>query len=107
MNFFVLSRLNLCTLKILGDCYTISMRAPWFKLNKWKTGWVPISWHGWVLTGGYIFFVIYNFIRIDQGSHSISDTLINFILQTIISTGLFSVVCYFTSDNSSGKNMLE
>jgi hypothetical protein len=83
------------------------MKTAWFKLNKWKTGWVPTSWQGWLLSFGYIAFTIYNFIRIDRLSQSVSDTLINFIPQTIIFTGLFSVICYFTSDNSSEKNMLE
>lgn len=82
------------------------MKKPWFILAKHKKGWVPASWQGWLLTAGYIAFTIYNFFRIDNASHSISDTLINFIPQTIIFTGLFSVICYFTADNSSDKNML-
>ena len=89
------------------NCYNHFMTKPWFRLNKWKKGWIPASWQGWILTIAYLAFTVYNFLRIDGASHSVSDTLINFIPQTIIFTGLFSVLCYFTADNASEKNILE
>lgn len=84
-----------------GVVYNNSMSKPWFKLNNMRVGWVPVSWQGWVITLAYIFFTIYNFLRIDSLSHSVSDTLINFIPQTLIFTGLFSVFCYFASDKGN------
>ena len=83
------------------------MKNPWFTLHKWGTGWIPITWQGWIVTIAFIGFTIYNFFRIDGMSHSVSDTLINFIPQTLVFAGLFSVVCYFKSDKSSDKNMLK
>lgn len=77
------------------------MRKPWFRLNKLRIGWMPISWQGWFITFSYFILVIYNFVRIDSTSHSVSDTLINFIPQTILFTTLFSITCYFTSEKSN------
>ncbi len=83
------------------------MFKPWFKLNKWKTGWIPISWQGWLLTIGFIGMTMYNFFRIHQSSQSIFDTLLIFIPQTLIFAGLFSTLCYFRSERSSGEEMLQ
>ncbi len=82
-------------------------KQPWFRLHKWKTGWVPITWQGWILTLLFIGLIIYNFFRIDETSHSVSDTLINFIPQTVVFAGLFSVFCYFKSERPSGEEMLK
>lgn len=83
------------------------MPKSWFKLNKWKTGWVPASWQGWILSIAYLLFTIYNFFRISQSTSSISEFLFSFIPQTIVFTGLFSVLCYFTSDTNSNSNLME
>lgn len=76
------------------------MQRSWFKLNKWKTGWVPIAWQGWLITLSYLTFTVYNFFRIDRVSPSASDTLMSFIPQTLLFTGLLSIVCYFTSEKT-------
>lgn len=83
------------------------MSKAWFKLNKQRIGWMPISWQGWVLTIAYVAFTIYNFFRIESTSHSTSNMIMNFILQTLIVTGFFSTICYLTAEKSSVKNMLE
>ncbi len=82
------------------------MKLPWFRLNKRRVGWVPVSYIGWLLTFGFITFTVYNYIRIEKLSNSIPDAFIIFIPQTLLFTGLFSVLCYFTSDKNSGQDLL-
>lgn len=83
------------------------MAKAWFKVNKQKIGWMPISWQGWVLTISYIIFTVYNYKRIDETSQTLTEIFMDFIPQTIIFTGLYSVLCYLTAEKAASKDMLE
>lgn len=66
----------------------------WFKAKEYGWGWYPSTWQGWVILSGYIGVVVWDFIRIDSKSHSVSDTLINFIPETIFLTLVLIAACY-------------
>jgi hypothetical protein len=71
------------------------MQLHWFK----RKGiiFLPYSLIGWIiflLAGG---FAVYTFIDIDSRSHSVSDTLINFVFNLFLIGLVYSVLAYFTS----------
>ncbi len=63
----------------------------------------PASAMGWlifVLAGGY---TVYLFIDIDSRSHSVSDTLINFIFNLLIIVIVYSAIAFFTSEREENR----
>jgi hypothetical protein len=70
----------------------------WFKAKKYGWGWTPCSWQGWTALGVYIIAILYEFFAIDMNSHSVSDTLINFIPTVIIFTIILIAICYIKGD---------
>ncbi len=70
----------------------------WFKAKKYGWGWMPATWQGWVVLSLFVALVVINFFRIDAHSHSASDTLINFIPETVLLTLLLIVICYKTGE---------
>ena len=61
------------------------------------------TWQGWIVLLVYTVLVVYNAIRIDSNSHSVSDTLINFVPQTIGLTVLLVIVCYMTGEKAKWR----
>jgi hypothetical protein len=71
------------------------MNFPWFK----RIGifFMPVSIIGWIiLLTGFVFAVI-SFINIDGISHSVSDTLMNFVFMLLIIGAVYSLIAYITS----------
>ena len=66
----------------------------WFKAKCFGWGWTPAKWQGWVVLLGFIAYIIFNFYRIDSASPSASDTLDNFVPQTIILVALLLIICW-------------
>jgi len=69
-------------------------RGYWFRRKIYGWGWTPAKWQGWVTLIVFVILVPLNFWRIDRVSHSVSDTLIQFLPQTILLTGLLLVLCW-------------
>lgn len=71
------------------------MKFQWFK----RTGifFTPISIFGWAILLFGIVYSVYVFMDIDSVSHSVSDTLINFVLNLLIIGAVYSLIAYFTS----------
>jgi len=74
------------------------MHKRWFASVKKGIGWYPVTWQGWTVTALYVIFIIWDFLRIDNGSHSISDTLLNFLPEFGIATITLAFICYFTGE---------
>jgi hypothetical protein len=74
------------------------MKYHWFKTKKYGWGWTPVTWQGWFIILSYILFVSWNFFRIDSHSHSVSDTLITFVPETIVFTGFLIIICLKTGE---------
>ena len=64
----------------------------WFKAKLYGWGWAPARWQGWVVLIIFLVFTVNNFFRIDSRSHSGSDTLINFVPQTVVSVLVLIVI---------------
>jgi hypothetical protein len=71
------------------------MNLRWFK----QSGilFVPANAAGWMVLLGGIAYAVSIFIDIDNRSHSVSDTLINFVFNPIIIAAGSSVVGFLTS----------
>lgn len=70
----------------------------WFKAKKYGWGWYPCSWQGWLILVLGIAFSIWNFQRLDSVSHSASDTLRPFIIQTFLLTLAIIAICYYKGE---------
>lgn len=71
------------------------MNFPWFK----RIGifFIPATVIGWIIFAGTIAFAVYIFRDIDSRSHSVSDTLINFVFYLLISGAIYSLIAWLTS----------
>ena len=56
----------------------------------------PASVLGWVIFVIALIYAIYLFIDIDSRSHSVSDTLINWVFNCLIVGVVYSVIGFFT-----------
>ena len=74
------------------------MKLNWFK----KAGiiYLPNSAMGWLITFACLVCAIYNFIAIDRLSHSVSDTLINFVFRLLIIFAVYTLFGYLTSSDT-------
>jgi hypothetical protein len=71
------------------------MKFPWFK----RIGifFIPAAITGWLILLAAIAFAIYSFIDIDSRSHSVSDTLMNFVFMCLIIGAVYSLIAYIAS----------
>lgn len=71
------------------------MNLPWFK----RVGifYIPTSLIGWFLLLAGVAYAVVVFIAIDSQSHSVSDTLINFVFKLLLIAAVYSLIAYFTS----------
>lgn len=71
------------------------MNFPWFK----RIGlfFIPSNFIGWIIFVFGIAFAVYSFIDIDGRSHSVSDTLMNFVFMVLIIGAVYSLIGYLTS----------
>lgn len=71
------------------------MNFPWFK----RIGlfFVPTSLIGWLLLFSGLAYAVYVFIDIDRHSHSVSDTLINFVFQLLVIGAVYTLIAFLTS----------
>jgi hypothetical protein len=71
------------------------MNFPWFK----RIGlfFIPVSIAGWIILLAGLVFAVYCFLDIDGRSHSVSDTMINFVFMLLIIGAVYSLVAYLTS----------
>lgn len=66
----------------------------WFKAKLFGWGWRPASWEGWVITLAWIVLNISYFERIDNVSHSSSDTIMETSPFFVLSTVILLLICY-------------
>jgi hypothetical protein len=58
---------------------------------------IPVSVAGWILLAGALAYAVYVFMDIDKRSHSVSDTLINFVFNLLIIGAVYTLIGFFTS----------
>ncbi len=73
------------------------MNLPWFK----RKGilFMPITIIGWIILIAGLAYAVYVFKDIDSRSHSVSDTLINFVFNLLIIGAVYSLIAFLTSRN--------
>ena len=57
---------------------------------------LPASLPGWIIFGAAASYAVYLFIDIDSHSHSVSDTLINWVFNCLIVGVVYSLIGFFT-----------
>jgi len=57
----------------------------------------PDSLIGWLIAIAAIGYCVYLFIDIDTRSHSVSDTLMNFVFNALLVLVAYSIIAFFTS----------
>jgi len=72
-----------------------NMNFPWFK----RIGifFIPSTIAGWLILIAGLAFAVYSFIDIDSRSHSVSDTLMNFVFMCLIIGAVYSLIAFTTS----------
>lgn len=75
------------------------MNLPWFK----RIGilYIPTAIVGWLILCAALVYAVYVFIDIDSRSHSVSDTLINFIFNLLIICAVYSLIAFLTSKTAN------
>jgi len=56
----------------------------------------PASIVGWLILAVALAYAVYTFITIDSRSHSVSDTMINFVFNLLLIGLIYTVIGYFT-----------
>ncbi|MCB9012804.1 MAG: hypothetical protein H6539_02055 [Bacteroidales bacterium] len=71
------------------------MKFPWFK----RSGilFLPVSLMGWLIALAAVVYSVYVFIDIDSHSHSVSDTLMNFVFNLLIIAAVYSLIAFLSS----------
>jgi len=79
----------------------IKMKFPWFK----RIGivFIPATLIGWIILLLGIAYAVNVFIDIDSRSHSVSDTLMNFVFNLLIIGAVYSLIAFLTSWKSKHK----
>lgn len=75
------------------------MNLPWFK--RIAIFFIPTSIIGWSLLLSGLAYAVYVFIDIDSRSHSVSDTLINFVFNLLLIGAIYSLIAFLTSRTSN------
>ena len=57
---------------------------------------LPVSIMGWLILVAAVAYAVYLFIDIDSRSHSVSDTLMNWVFNCLIVGVIYSLVGFFT-----------
>jgi len=70
------------------------MKLNWFT-RKGIIFW-PASIIGWIILFLAAAYAVYTFIDIDGRSHSVSDTMINFVFNLLLIGLVYSIIGYFT-----------
>jgi uncharacterized membrane protein HdeD (DUF308 family) len=74
------------------------MKLRWFKRD--GIIFIPASVIGWIILLAGIVYTVYTFIDIDSRSHSVSDTLMNFVFNFIIILAVYSLIGFLASRSS-------
>ena len=71
------------------------MKLSWFK----RIGifFIPRSVVGWIIFAAAFIYAVEKFIDIDSRSHSVSDTMINFVFNLLLIGLVYSIIGLFTS----------
>jgi hypothetical protein len=81
------------------------MKLNWF--TRKGIIYLPAAVAGWVILVIAFAYAVYTFIDIDRRSHSVSDTLINFVFNLLIIGLVYTLVAYFTEKRTEAEILEE
>ncbi|WDZ99095.1 hypothetical protein [Mucilaginibacter sp. SJ] len=70
------------------------MKLNWF--TRKGIIYLPVSIVGWIILIIALTYAVFTFIDIDKRSHSVSDTLINFVFNLLLIGLLYTLIAFFT-----------
>ncbi len=70
----------------------------WFRRKLFGWGWTPATWEGWLTLLVFVVAMVWNATRIDNASHSVSDTLLNLLPQTVVLVAILIGVCFWKGE---------
>ncbi len=74
------------------------MKHPWFKAKAGGLAWCPATWQGWLVLAAFVACAICNFVLLDVHSHSASDTLRPFVIQSLGLGLILFLIGYLTGE---------
>jgi putative effector of murein hydrolase LrgA (UPF0299 family) len=74
------------------------MKSNWFKQD--GIIFIPKSVYGWILLILALAYAVYSFIEIDRRSHSVSDTLMNFVFRLMLIVAAYTITAFLFSRNT-------
>lgn len=74
----------------------------WFHSHA-RYGVYPANWQGWIVAVLYIGAILYSFTQIDSLSHSVSDTLIQFIPLFLLYSLFFFIIVHLKLQTEIAK----
>lgn len=66
----------------------------WFKAKRYGWGWTPCFFDEWLVIVVFVIFEYWNFVRLDAVSHSNSDTVRPFFVQTFLAVSILLLICF-------------
>jgi len=75
------------------------MKLNWF--TRKGIFYLPVTLIGWLILAIAAAYSVYTFIDIDGRSHSVSDTMINFVFNLLLIGLVYTVIGYFTEVRKS------
>ncbi len=70
----------------------------WFRRRKYGYGLSPAGWRGWLVTVGFVALVMANAYRLDAASHSASDTIRPFLIETAVLCVVFVAIVFLKGE---------
>lgn len=70
------------------------MKLNWF--TRKGIIYLPVSIVGWIILIIALTYAVFTFIDIDKRSHSVSDTLINFVFNLLLIGLVYTLIAFFT-----------
>ena len=71
------------------------MKFAWFR--RYGLFFVPSKVAGWLILAAAAAYAVYVFVDIDRRSHSVSDTLINFVFNLMLIGLVYSLIAFCTT----------
>jgi hypothetical protein len=71
------------------------MKLQWF--SRKGIFFVPSSLYGGIILIATIAYLVWTFLDIDGRSHSVSDTMMNFVFSALVVAVVYSIIAFFTS----------
>jgi hypothetical protein len=77
------------------------MKLNWFR--RFGILYLPVNIAGWIILLVAVAYAVYVFLDIDSRSHSVSDTMLNFVLNFLIIGAVYTLIAFFTGTGTVNK----